>query len=185
MCYRSEFPSLSGTSHPQRQNPSQAIWQQAVQQTPVQRPSQQQQQQPSNTQFPQQHHQQQSQPRQDLSSPNHDDMFIGSSHLQGSLDDYRRGQGVMGHMRQPQANSIEEFPPLGRNGTDPNDNDQRANLMQNTAYGAFSNTNAFSLQQNQAQARHGVPGAQGTQASSTRSSSAVERTMSPTVYDGW
>lgn len=112
-------------------------------------------------------------------------MFIGSSHLQGSLDDYRQGgQGAMGQMRQPQANSIEDFPPLGRNGADQNENDQRSNMMQNTAYGGFSNTNAFSIQQGQAQARHGVPSAPGNQPGSTRSSSVVDRTMSPTAYGG-
>ncbi len=169
----SEFPSLSGTSQPQYQNPSQAIWQRAVQQTPVQRP-----QHSNNTQVPQQ--QQISQPRQGLSSPTHEDMFMGS-HLQGSLEEYRQGaQNQNVNSRQPQTTSIDDFPPLGRNGTDENDGDQRGNMMGGGAYG-FPNSGAFAQQQN---ARHGLPNTSGNQADSTRSSSVVDRTMSPSTYGG-
>lgn len=177
----SEFPSLSGTSQPQFQNPSQAIWQRAVQQTPVQRP-QQHQQHSANTQVLQQHHT--NQQHQDLSLQNSDDMFTGSTHLQGALDDYGQGGGAQIHPpRRPQTTNIEDFPPLGRNGTDENDQDPRG-IMQNAAYGSFSNANAFSLPQNQPQARHGLPSASGSQTDNTRSSSAVEQNLSPGAFGG-
>ncbi len=51
--------------------------------------------------------------------------------------------------------------------------------MQNAGFGAFSNTNAFSLPQDQIQTRHGLPSASSSQANNTRSSSVVERLTSP------
>ncbi|KAL9128560.1 MAG: hypothetical protein Q9217_002793 [Psora testacea] len=137
-----EFPSLSGNSQPQYQNSSQAIWQQRA---PVQRPQQQQ--------NPPNHQPQNNQPRPDPSSPSNDDMFIGSSHLQGSLDDYRQpGQGQMPRPGQAPSTSIDEFPPLGRNGTEGND-EQRAGLMQTGTFGPFSNQTAFSAQPDSAPPR--------------------------------
>ncbi|KAL9104396.1 MAG: hypothetical protein Q9163_000654 [Psora crenata] len=142
----SEFPSLSGNSQPQYQNSSQAIWQQRA---PVQRPQQ--------PQTAPGHQPQNNQSRPDPSSPSNDDMFIGSSHLQGSLDDYRRtAQGQMPGPRQAPSTSIDDFPPLGRNGTDGMD-EQRGGLIQSGAFGSFSNQNAFSPQQDGAQSRQGLP----------------------------
>ncbi|KAF6224783.1 hypothetical protein HO133_009977 [Letharia lupina] len=175
----SEFPSLSGTSQPQYQNTSQAIWanQRVAQQTPVQRPQQSH---PVSSQAQQQH--QPNQQSQDQSQRGNDDMYSASSNLQNSLDDHRYGgQSGIGQMpvsRQPQPTSVDDFPPLGRNGTDESDSDRR-NLMQNAGFGGFSNANTFSLPQDQIQTRHGLPSASSSQANNTRSSSMVERLTSP------
>ena len=176
---RSEFPSLSGNSQPQYQNASQAIWanQRAVQQTPVQRP-QHPQQQPINTQVSQQH--QQTQQPQDQPHRTTEDIFSASSHLQSSLDDHRYGgAGTLGQMpasRQPQPTGVDEFPPLGRNGTD--DNDDRRGVVPNTGFAGFSN-NAFSLPSDQQQGRNPLASASSSQANNTRSSSVVDRLTSP------
>ena len=174
----SEFPSLSGTSQPQYQNTSQAIWanQRNAQQTPVQRPQQSL---PVSSQAQQQH--QPNQQSQDQSQRGNDDMYSASSNLQNSLDDHRYGgqSGIsqMPASRQPQPTSVDEFPPLGRNGTDESDSDRR-NMMQNAGFGGFPNSNTFPSPQDQLQ-RHGLPSASSSQANNTRSSSVVERLMSP------
>ncbi|KAL8716511.1 MAG: hypothetical protein Q9225_006174 [Loekoesia sp. 1 TL-2023] len=178
----SEFPSLSGAPQTQYQNPGQAVWgnsnQRIVQHTPVQRPQQQPpapqqnnaQQQP---QQPSQVHEQPQQSREDIYT---------NSQFTGNNDDYHRGgQGGMGQLgasTQPQPSSIEEFPPLGRNGNDDAQHDRRGSLMQNAAFGGFSNSNAFSLPPNQSQARHGLPNSQNSQPDSSRST-LVDRMTSP------
>ena len=104
-------------------------------------------------------------------------MFIGSSHLQGSLDDYRQtGQGHLPGSRQPPAQGVDDFPPLGRNGTEGNDADQRG------GFGAFATQNAFASQQESVQSRQAAPAGFGNPPNSTRSSSVVDRTMSPSNY---
>ena len=80
--------------------------------------------------------------------------------------------------RQPQPTSVDEFPPLGRNGTDEGDNDRR-NMMQNPAFGGFTNANSFPLPQDQIQSRQGLPSTSNSQANNTRSSSVVDRLTSP------
>lgn len=175
----SEFPSLSGTSQPQYQNTSQAIWanQRVAQQTPVQRPQQSH---PVSSQAQQQH--QPNQQSQEQSQRGNDDLYSASSNLQNSLDDHRYGgQSGIGQIpasRQPQPTSVDDFPPLGRNGTDESDSDRR-NMMQNAGFGGFSNANTFSLPQDQIQTRHGLPSASSSQANNTRSSSVAERLTSP------
>ncbi|KAG8531750.1 uncharacterized protein KY384_003382 [Bacidia gigantensis] len=161
----SEFPSLSGNSQPQFGSTSNPIWQRPTQQTAVQRPPQQ-----SHANAGQAHPQ--ANP-QHPASPSNEDMFVGPSHLQGSLDDYRQaGQNQM-TSRQPPSQSVDEFPPLGRNGTEGHDSDQRG------AFGAFNSQNAFSSQQDGTQPRQGLPLGFGNPTDSTRSSSVVERTISP------
>ena len=171
----SEFPSLSGNTQPQYQNPGQAIWQRNVQQTPVQRPQQQQSQPLPVTQASQQP--QSIQQRQDLSTQNNDDIFTGSTHLQNALDDYRHaGQGnaqVLGS-RQPQTTNIDDFPPLGRNGTNETDPDQRS------PFAAFPNSSTFPTQQSQI--RQGLTSAPSSQTNDTRSSSVVDRHISPGTF---
>lgn len=176
----SEFPSLSGSSQPQYQNQSQAIWanQRTVQQTPVQRP-----QQPQNAISSQASQHGQSQQTQDQSQRGNEGMFTGSSHLQGAMDDHRygnqSGMGSLSTSRQPQTSSADDFPPLGRNGTDEIEVDRRSNLIHNGGFGDFSNSNAFSIPPGQSQARHGLPSGSSSQANNTRSSSVVDRLTSP------
>ncbi|KZF25389.1 hypothetical protein L228DRAFT_244216 [Xylona heveae TC161] len=157
----SEFPSLSG-SQPQHQNPSaQAVWanatQRASQHTPVQRPqpqsnvqassSQARQQQTQQQAQPPQQQQPQSQPTQPQPPPQQDDALSTGSQLSGRLDDYRfGGQGGIGQLSgssQPQTGSIDEFPPLGRNGTTEIGQDRRAGLMQNAAFGGPASAPGF------------------------------------------
>ncbi|KAI4193674.1 MAG: hypothetical protein LQ348_002812, partial [Seirophora lacunosa] len=178
----SEFPSLSGNHQTQYQNPGQAVWgqsnQRGIQHTPVQRPQPQQPppQQPNAQQ--QQQHQQSSQV-QEQAQQSRDDLYPGTQ-FTGSNDEYRRGGqggiGQLGASGQPQPNSIEEFPPLGRNGTDDNQ-DRRGSLMQSAAFGGFAN--AFTLPSNQNQTRRGIPSSQSSQPDSGRSSTLVERLTSP------
>ncbi|KAL6717259.1 transcriptional regulator [Lecanora helva] len=192
MAVGSEFPSLSGTSQPQYQNSSQAIWanQRAVQQTPVQRPQhqqaqqqqhqhqQQQQQQPIVSQAPQQHQNQQS---HDQSHRSNEDMYSASSHLQNALEDRRYGgAGALGQMpatNQTQATNVDDFPPLGRNGT--GENDDRRGVMQNAGFGSFANANTFPIGPDHGQSRSALPSASGSQANNTRSSSVADRLTSP------
>ncbi|KAI4089555.1 MAG: hypothetical protein LQ344_005270 [Seirophora lacunosa] len=178
----SEFPSLSGNHQTQYQNPGQAVWgqsnQRGIQHTPVQRPQPQQPppQQPNAQQ--QQQHQQSSQV-QEQAQQSREDLYPGTQ-FTGSNDEYRRGGqggiGQLGASGQPQPNSIEEFPPLGRNGTDDNQ-DRRGSLMQSAAFGGFAN--AFTLPSNQNQTRRGIPSSQSSQPDSGRSSTLVERLTSP------
>ena len=174
-----EFPSLSGNSQAQYQNNTAAaannnpIWQRQTQHTPVQRPGPQQ----SHTNVSQS--QQQHVPsNQHPGSPSHDnDMFIGPSHLQGSLDDYRQGgaqgQQMPSGMCQPPGQSIDEFPPLSRNGADGSEADR--------GFGGFGAQSAFASQHDSS-ARPGLSAGFGNPPESTRSSSVVDRTMSPPNY---
>ena len=179
----SEFPSLSGAPQTQYQNPGQAVWgnsnQRLVQHTPVQRP--QQQQAPSQQNSTQQQPQQPQQP-QEYAQQSREALYNGSQ-FTGNNDDYHRGGqggiGQLGASTQPQPNSNEDFPPLGRNGTDDSQHDRRGSLMQNAAFGGFSNSNAFSIPQNQETAPHRLPSAQSSQPDSSRSSTLVDRIMSP------
>ncbi|KAI4113547.1 MAG: hypothetical protein LQ338_008157 [Usnochroma carphineum] len=178
----SEFPSLSGNPQTQFQNPGQAVWgnsnQRIIQHTPVQRPQQQPPPHQSNTQ---QQHQQSSQSQEQPQQPR-DDLYSGSQFAGGNDDYHRGGQGGIGQLgasAQPQPGSIEEFPPLGRNGTDENQHDRRGSLMQNAAFGGFSSSTAFSLPPNQNQSRQGLPNSQSSQPDSGRSSTLVDRITSP------
>lgn len=182
----SEFPSLSGAPQPQFSNPSQAIWananQRAIQHTPVQRPQQQHSVNPQvNTQSSQQQPPQQS---QEISQQNNEDLFSPTSRFNNAIDDYRHGgQGGVGQLsgsNQPQTGNIEEFPPLGRNSNDDPGHDQRGSLIQNAAFGGFSNTNSFSLPSNPVQNRHGLSNPPNNQTDNSRSSTLIERNLSPT-----
>ena len=132
----SEFPSLSGTQ-PQFQNPSQAVWanatQRATQQTPVQRPQQSQSSVPATAPVQQQVHHAQDQSQQSL-----DEAFFASQY-NGGIDDYRHGgQSGVGQLpgsQETQATSIDDFPPLGRNGHGEIGQDRRGNLMHNVSGG--------------------------------------------------
>ncbi|KAL8703624.1 MAG: hypothetical protein Q9201_003194 [Fulgogasparrea decipioides] len=176
----SEFPSLSGAPQTQYQNPGQAVWgnsnQRLVQHTPVQRPQQQPAPQHSNTQqqAPSQTQEQQQQSREPI--------YTGSQ-FTGNNDDYHRGGqggvGQLGASTQPQPSSIEEFPPLGRNGTEDGQQDRRGSLMQNAAFGGFSNSNAFSIPPAQDHAPNRLPSSQSSHPDSSISSTLVDRIMSP------
>lgn len=116
--------------------------QRATQQTPVQRP--QQAQAGASSIFPgqQQLHNPHDQLQQSL-----DDAFFASSQPSGTQDDYRHGgQGGVGQLsgsHQPQPSSIDDFPPLGRNGHGEIGQDRRGNMVQSAAASTFSNTSAF------------------------------------------
>lgn len=119
---------------------------------------------------------------QDTSQENTDDPFSAGSAFSGSFDDYRHGgQGGVGQLSgtgQPQTGNIEEFPPLGRNGSDENGQDRRGSLMQNAAFAGFSNPNTFNLPQDSAQTRQGlsrIPNGQMDRGSATL----ADRIMSP------
>ena len=178
----SEFPSLSGNPQPQYQPPSQAIWQRNTQQTPVQRPQQQQQQQQqsqhlTNAQGSQQ--QQAIQQRHELTTEDNDDMFTGSTHLQNALNDYRQedqSSSQVAGSRQPPSTNVEDFPPLGRNGTSESDHDQRS------PFAHFSNSSAFSSQHPQSQARQGLAAAADSLANEARSLSAADRHILPAAF---
>ncbi|MCJ1252549.1 hypothetical protein MMC24_000355 [Lignoscripta atroalba] len=179
----SEFPSLSGTSQTQHQNPSQAIWananQRATQHTPVQRPQPQTQTNvPISTQTHQQTHQAQDQVQQSL-----DDAFSTTSQFSSGLDDYRHGgQSGVGQLSgsgQPQSSSIEEFPPLGRNGHGEIGQDRRGNMMQNAASGGYPAGSVFSQSLNQMPNRQTLPTGLTGQADSLHSTSLADRNMSP------
>lgn len=181
----SEFPSLSGAPQPQFSNPSQAIWananQRAIQHAPVQRPQQHSvNPQPSN----QPSQQQQSQQNQDVSHQNSEELFSPTSRFNSAIDDYRHGgQGGVGQLsgsNQPQTGNIEEFPPLGRNSNDDAGHDQRGSLIQNAAFGGFSSTNSFTMPSNSVQSRHGLPNPSSNETDTSRSSTLVDRTLSPT-----
>lgn len=181
----SEFPSLSGAQRPQYQNPGQAVWananQRATQHTPVQRPQQQQ---PSDLQISTQQQQQQppSQQSQEQAQLTTEDIFSSGSQFSNGLDDYRNGgQGGVGQLSgssQPQTGSIDEFPPLGRNDNGDIGHDRRGSLMQNAAFGGYTNGSAFAPQSNQILNRQGVSGGQ---QDSGRSSTLVDRILSPSA----
>ncbi|MCJ1268711.1 hypothetical protein MMC22_008599 [Lobaria immixta] len=88
------------------------------------------------------------------------------------MDDCRhRGQGGVGQLSgsgQHQTGNIEEFPPLGRNGNDDTNHDQRGSLMQNAAFGGFSSTNTFDVP-NTVQTRYGLPNAPSSQSDTSQS----------------
>ncbi|KAL8814399.1 MAG: hypothetical protein Q9223_006367 [Gallowayella weberi] len=183
----SEFPSLSGAPQTQYQNPGQAVWgnptQRTAQHTPVQRPPQQH---PISQQNnAQQQSQQPSQTQEQPPQQSREQLFTGSQ-MTGSNDDYHRGgQGGMGQLgasAQPQSTSVDEFPPLRRNGNDEDQQDRRGNLMQNAAFGGFggANQNLFALPPPQDPARHRLTSAQSGRPDS-RSSTLVDRTMSPSA----
>ena len=173
---------MSGAPQPQYQNPGQAVWananQRAVQHTPVQRPQQQHN---ANQQAPQT--QQSNQQTQDPLQQNTEDLFSPISQFSSGIDDYRHGGqsgvGQLSGSSQPQTGNIEEFPPLGRNGNEETEHDRRGSLMQNAAFGGFSNADAFTLPQNSAQSRHGLPNAPNNIGDNSRSSVLVDRILSP------
>ena len=185
-----EFPALgansgqgqlgNNSSQAQYQNASPAIWanQRAIQQTPVQRPQQQQQQHAVNPQPAQQH--QQTQSAQDQSQRGNDDLFASTSHLQSVMDDnrYQSALGQMPISRQPPTTNTDDYPPLGRNSADGND-DRRGTMLQNAGFGGFSSANAFSLPQEQSQSRNQPTSASGSQADNARPSAGVDRLTSP------
>jgi CCR4-NOT transcription complex subunit 2 len=180
----SEFPSLSGAPQPQFSNPSQAIWanasQRAVQHTPVQRPQQQNSINPQAvTQLPLQQNQQ----AQETPQSTGDDLFSPTSRFSSGIDEYRHGgQGGMGQLSgsaQPQTGNIDEFPPLSRNGNDDAGHDPRGSLMQNAAFGGFSNANSFVSPPNQVQTRHGITNTPSSHTDTGRSAALAERNFSP------
>ena len=172
-----DFPTLSGAPQTQFHNPSQAVWanasQRAVQHTPVQRPQQQHPLNPQNSNQPQQH----SQTAQEASLQSADDLFTNNSQFQNGLDDYRHGgQSGVGQLSgsgQPQTGNIEDFPPLGRNGNEETGQDRRGSLMQNAAFGAFSNSNGLGMPQS---SRGTAPPGQ---SESRGASTLADRIMSP------
>ncbi|KAL8690167.1 MAG: hypothetical protein Q9218_004334 [Villophora microphyllina] len=181
--FQSEFPSLSGTPQTQYQNPGQAVWansnQRIIQHTPVQRPQQQQ---PAPVQNNTQPQPQQSSQIQESSQQPRDSIHAGSQYTSNNDDYHRGGQGGVGQLgssAQPQPSNVEEFPPLGRSGTDDSPHDRRGSLMHSAAFGGFSSSNAFSLPPNQDQPPHRLPSAPGSQPDSRRSSTLVDRMMSP------
>ncbi|KAL8883707.1 MAG: hypothetical protein Q9215_008076, partial [Flavoplaca cf. flavocitrina] len=179
---RSEFPSLSGAPQTQYQNPGQAVWgnsnQRATQQTPVQRPQQQH---PISQQSNSQQQNQQPSQGQEQSQQSREQLYSGSQ-MSGSNDDYHRGGqggiGQLGASAQPQSNSIDDFPPLRRNGTDEDQQDRRGSLMQTAAFGGYSASNNFSMPLTQESARHRLPNAQSGRPDS-RTSTLIERIRSP------
>ncbi|KAL8993877.1 MAG: hypothetical protein Q9169_006016 [Polycauliona sp. 2 TL-2023] len=84
--------------------------------------------------------------------------------MSGSNDDYHRGGqggiGQLGASAQAQSTSIDEFPPLRRNGTDEDQQDRRGSLMQNAAFGGYPASNNFSMPPSQDSARHRLPSTQ-------------------------
>ena len=96
------------------------------------------------------------------------------------MDDsrYQSALGQMPISRQPPTTNADDYPPLGRNSADEND-DRRANMMQNAGFGGFSNANAFSLPQEQSQSRNQPPSASSSQADNSRSSAGADRLTSP------
>ena len=144
--YDSEFPSLSGVPQQQYQNPGQAVWasanQRVTQHTPVQRPQQSQPSAPGLTPIQSQPHSTQEQLQQSL-----DDAFFSSTQISNTMDDYRHGgQGGIGQLsgpHQPQPSSIDDFPPLNRNGHGEIGQDRRGNVMQSAAASVFPNNSAF------------------------------------------
>ncbi|MCJ1299565.1 hypothetical protein MMC08_002357 [Hypocenomyce scalaris] len=177
----SEFPSLSGAPRPQYQNPGQAVWananQRATQHIPVQRPQQQ----PADIQIPAQEQPPSQQP-QEQTQQTPEDLFPSGSQFSNGLDDYRHGgQGGVGQLSGsslPQTGNIDEFPPLSRNDNGDIGQDRRGNLMQNAAFGGYTNGNAFAQQSNQMQNRQAL---QGGQQDSGRSSTLVDRILSPSA----
>ena len=183
-----EFPSLSGASQTQYQNPGQAVWananQRAVQNAPVQRPQQQL---PANVQAPSA--QQQSTPTVQTSpQQSNDDIFPASaqfarghdasSQVSRGSEDYRHGNlGNVDQLlgsTQPQPGNIEEFPPLGRNGLGNIGQDPRSSMMQNTTFSEYVNDNAFT-------SRHqALPNISTSHSDNTRSPSVIDRIVSPT-----
>ncbi|KAI4091919.1 MAG: hypothetical protein LQ339_008036 [Xanthoria mediterranea] len=178
----SEFPSLSGAPQTQYQNPGQAVWgnsnQRATQHTPVQRPQQQH---PISQQSTSQQQNQQPSQTQEQSQQSREQLYSGSQ-MTGSNDDYHRGGqggiGQLGASGQPQSTSIDEFPPLRRNGTDDDQQDRRGSLMQNAAFGGYPGANTFSMPSAQDPARHRLPSSQ-TGRPDSRASTLVDRIMSP------
>ncbi|KAK7541991.1 uncharacterized protein J3D65DRAFT_612213 [Phyllosticta citribraziliensis] len=134
----SEFPSLSGTPQTQHQNnQSQALWSnpsiRSAQHTPVQRPhGQGATPAPPSAQAIRSQQDHQAQPQDDTSSAH--------SQFGGGLDDYLYGgQGGVGQLsgapQQQQQVNIEEFPPLGGNGSGEVGQDRRTGMIQNAAFG--------------------------------------------------
>ena len=179
-----EFPSLSGAPQPQYSNPSQAVWanasQRAIQHTPVQRPQQQH---AGNAQASAQLPPQQNQQSQDVPPSTADDIFSANSRFSSGIDEYRHGgQGGIGQLSgpsQPQPGNIEEFPPLGKNGNDDSRHDPRGALMQNAAFGGFSNANSFISAPNAIQTRHGITNIPSSHADAGRTAILGDRNFSP------
>ncbi|KAL8710629.1 MAG: hypothetical protein Q9220_004853 [cf. Caloplaca sp. 1 TL-2023] len=177
----SEFPSLSGAPQTQYQNPGQAVWgnpnPRIAQHTPVQRPQQQHPvaQQANSQQQPPQTSQAQEQPQQSRES------MFSSTQPTSSNDDYHRGGqggiGQLGASTRPQPSNVEDFPPLGRNGLDENQQDRRGSLMQNAAFGSY--LPQFPLPQNQDRAPPSLSSLQNSHGDNRSNTTLVDRTMSP------
>ena len=138
--------------------------------TPVQRPQQQCSVNPQAS--TQTSRTQQNQQTQDGLHRNKDELFPPTSRFTSGMDDCRhRGQGGVGQLSgsgQHQTGNIEEFPPLGRNGNDDTNHDQRGSLMQNAAFGGFSSTNTFDVP-NTVQTRYRLPNAPSSQSDTSQS----------------
>jgi CCR4-NOT transcription complex subunit 2 len=87
--------------------------------------------------------------------------------------------GQLSGSGQPQTGNIDEFPPLDRNGNDDPTHDPRGSLMQNAAFGGFSNSNTFVSPPNPIQNRHGITNIPSSHTDTGRSGALVDRNFSP------
>ncbi|KAL8921363.1 MAG: hypothetical protein Q9172_004056 [Xanthocarpia lactea] len=180
--FKGEFPSLSGAPQTQYQNPGQAVWgnpnQRATQHTPVQRPQQQH---PISQQSNAQQQNQQSLQAQEQPQQSREQLYSGSQMTSNNDDYHRGGQGGIGQLGasgHPQPTSIDDFPPLRRNGNDEDQQDRRGSIMQNAAFGGFPGSNSFSVSSTQDPSRHRLPSVQSARPDS-RTSTLVDRILSP------
>lgn len=188
----SEFPSLSGAPQPQPQNPAQAVWananQRASQHIPVQRPQHQTSNQPlSSIQSQPQPQQSQQLAQQPTQQPN-DDLFPSSAQFTNGLDDYRQGGqagvGQLSGLNQAQPGNIDDFPPLGRNGNGEIGQDRRGGLIQNAAFGGYSNGTGYGANLPQPQSlqnRSGLFNIMNGQPENSRPSAMSDRILSPSI----
>lgn len=153
----------------------------------MQRPQQASNQQLSSIQTQSQLQQAQQLSQQQSQQPN-DDLFPSSSQFANGLDEYRHGGqsgiGQLSGLNQPQTGSIDEFPPLGRNGNGEIGQDRRGGLIQNAAFGGYSNGTGFGAGLGQPQAlqnRGGLFNVMNGQQDNSRSS-ITDRILSPSTH---
>ncbi|OAL72895.1 hypothetical protein A7D00_2668 [Trichophyton violaceum] len=114
----SEFPSLSSGPQNTTPTPGQAIWGNPGQRSIQQSLGQRQAQGPVPPQAPSREAQLQAQQGQSQGqAQGHDDQFPSTTQFVTQLDDFRNGVQAMGQMsgsNQPQAGSVDDFPPLSK-----------------------------------------------------------------------
>lgn len=114
----SEFPSLSSGPQNTTPTPGQAIWGNAGQRSIQQSLGQRQAQGSVPPQAPSREAQLQAQQGQSQGqAQGHDDQFPSTTQFVTQLDDFRNGVQAMGQMsgsNQPQAGSVDDFPPLSK-----------------------------------------------------------------------